>query len=369
LNDATPGTTPLDCRLLCSSSSEHLEQIYAGFGILARRGLAKVAASKATTYAPGVWSTPKLEVWLNGTLKLIYDTHDSSRFLEEDLATCDLYFKRSYEPNAVSAHAHRHKILPLGLSYLVYGPGDFGLRRAMWSLLSCRKDEMRSVLVQFLRSSLILSRMFDASNGRSTCQVKNFEGVPDLTQPPRVLLLTQTWEPGAVVQNAAQLQEERHRINQMRAECIRKLRQQHGRLFTGGFSRSRHALEHFPDCVVDDARLTRKRAYLRLVHQSDICVTSLGLHGSNGWKLSEYAAAARAIVAERPRHRAPGNFEAGQNYLEFTTPDECVAATVALVESPARRLAMMRRNFEYYHAHLRPDALVWNTLQTAVQRL
>jgi hypothetical protein len=359
-----PGTSLLDCRLLCSSSSPPLNQIYAGFGMLSKRGLARVAASRVPTFAPEVWSVPKLEVWLNGTHKLIYDARDSSTFLEGDLANCQVYFKRSYELKTVAAHEHRDKILPLGLNYLVYGPGDYWLRRAMWSLISCRQDNIRSVLVQFLRSSQVLSRIFDVSKGRFTCQVENFEGVPDITRRPRVLLLTQTWDPDEAGQDVAK-QEERRRMNQLRAECIRKLRREHGKLFTGGFSPSQHAIEHFPDCVVDDPRLTRKRAYIQLVHQSHICVTTLGLHESNGWRLGEYVAAARAIVTEGLRHRAPGNFEAGENYLEFTTADECVAATVALSEAPAKRLAMMRRNFGYYHAYLRPDSLIWNTLQAA----
>jgi hypothetical protein len=56
------------------------------------------------------------------------------------------------------------------------------------------------------------------------------------------------------------------------------------------------------------------------------------------------------------------------NYLEFTSPDQCVAATVLLRDNPALRQEMMERNHLYCRTYLRPDALVWNTLQAADNR-
>src|SRR5207253_9766808 len=121
---------------------------------------------------------------------------------------------------------------------------------------------------------------------------------------------------------------------------------------------SPYARQHYPDCIAPDARQTRKLAFTQLVHQTDICVTSLGLRESNGFRLGEFVAAARAIVTERMRHTVPGNFASGENYLDFTSAEECAAAVRVLFDDPVKRLSMMQRNQAYYQAYLRPDALI-----------
>ena len=328
--------------------------------MLARRGSVRLSVARAKSYSVGTYVHPRLDVWLEGKHHLVYDEYDGPNFIEPALAECHLYFKRSYEPARVAAHASSQKIVPLGLNYLVYAAGDFWIRRALWSLP--RQPPFRPALRQWLRSSGPLSRIFNVDNGRSDSRVENFEGTPGVNQNPRVQLFTRAWDPAHVSDNPAQV-EARHAMNHMRAGCIRKLRLAFGDDFSGGFVPGQYARERFPDCLAPDARLTRKRAFIHLVHQTDICVTSLGLQDSNGFRLAEYVAAARAIVGERMRHSLPGDFEAGKNYLDFTTPDECVAAAQALFEDPARRYAMMQRNQDYYRAYIRPDALVWNTLQ------
>jgi len=358
-------SAPLECRLMFSSSSFMLEQVIAGFAMLGRDGRLRLSAARAPNYVAGVLAPPKLEARLNGRLALVYDVRDDAGYFEEALAGCDFYFKRSYDPGAAAAHPHGHKLAPLGLFYGVYSEGDFWRRRALWSLLTCRPGDARWVAAQIVRSSALLSRLFAANNGRYACALANFEGTPKADPVSGVLLLTQTWDPAEVHDNPAKA-EQREAINEMRAGCIRKLRQEHGPHFLGGFSPSAYARRYFPDCVVADPRQTRKLAFIRAIRQASICVTTMGLHRANGARLGEYVAGARAIVTERLNFAVPGHFEAGANYLDFTTPDECVAATVALRDDPARRQAMMARNQEYYRAYLRPDVLIWNTLQAAL---
>ena len=96
----------------------------------------------------------------------------------------------------------------------------------------------------------------------------------------------------------------------------------------------------------------------------DICIGSMGLHESIGWKTGEYVAAAKAIVNERFRYRVTGNFAEGKNYLPFTDADQCVAAVRQLAESPEARYKMQKANEDYYRNSLRPDALVKNSLDT-----
>jgi hypothetical protein len=111
-----------------------------------------------------------------------------------------------------------------------------------------------------------------------------------------------------------------------------------------------------------DERSAEKRNYLRLMHNAQVGVATRGLEGSIGFKVAEYVAASKAIVTERINQNVPGDFEAGKNYLEFSTPEECVERVTRLFEDRDRLQAMMRENFSYYTHYLRPDAMILNTL-------
>jgi hypothetical protein len=97
-------------------------------------------------------------------------------------------------------------------------------------------------------------------------------------------------------------------------------------------------------------------------------VATTGLHGSTGWKLAEYVAFAKAIVSERLVYEVPGAFAPGRNYIEFTSPEECLNGAVRLIEDGALRQQLMQNNAAYYRDYLRPDALVRNALQTALEQ-
>jgi hypothetical protein len=112
--------------------------------------------------------------------------------------------------------------------------------------------------------------------------------------------------------------------------------------------------------------MTRKSAYLSLLHRASVGIATTGLQGSNGWKLGEYVAAAKAIVTEPLRYSLPGRFEPDRNYLLFRDEHECLKATQTLIRNRTMRHAMMHENLAYYRCHLRPDALVLNTLIQAL---
>lgn len=154
-------------------------------------------------------------------------------------------------------------------------------------------------------------------------------------------------------------------MNRLRVGCIRRLRESFGKRFIGGLEPTDYARQNFPDCVLE-GHLTRKANYLRVVRGADVCISTVGLLQSNPWKLGEYVALAKAIVSQPLAHEVPGDFLSGRNYLEFHTENECVAAVQALLDDPRKRYTMMANNYAYYQAFLRPDMLVWNTLQTAL---
>ena len=158
------------------------------------------------------------------------------------------------------------------------------------------------------------------------------------------------------------MQEERKTINQARIEIIRALKQQYGAMFIGGLNDTPLSQEMAPDLIMPNT-YTNRNKYIALLHSCDICIGSMGLHESIGWKTGEYVAAAKAIVHDPFRYSVPGDFLPGKNYLEYCTAEDCIAAVKKLVEDPQLLLSMKTANQEYYRNYLKPDVLIANTLE------
>ncbi|RPI57486.1 MAG: hypothetical protein EHM55_01605 [Acidobacteria bacterium] len=353
----------LSCELQCLSSTEHLEQLYTGFGLLARKRLISLRVRRAAEYSSRPYSTPLLHADVRGEsvpgggLRLTFDLEDHGSLPPAArVEGTDFLFKRTYDPSVVSAGRTSYRTLPLGLNYSVMDSEGFGLRRALWA------RNPRDFATMIVRHSRWLSRAIPLQQSIAACSARRFEGVPRLDVVPRVLLMARVWDPDRTPAFKA----ERLEINSMRAECVRHLRNAFPSLFWGGLARDPHAMRHYRDCVVPNDHVSHKHAYVELMHQSSICVATAGLRGSIGWKFAEYVAGAKAIVTETTNVRIPGTFGPPTNCLVFRNPQDCVECVGTLVDSPGRRLEMMRANAAYYHAFVRPDALVWNALTTAL---
>ena len=82
----------------------------------------------------------------------------------------------------------------------------------------------------------------------------------------------------------------------------------------GGVQKSAYAMQHAKDILLLRT-MTERGRYLKTLHQSDICIGTMGLHKSSGWKTAEYVAASKGIVNETLHYEVPGNFLEGKNYL------------------------------------------------------
>jgi len=284
--------------------------------------------------------------------RLIYfDVRDGDDLDSQALEVVDSYFKRSFRPSAVPAGAQA-KVFPLGLNFEVYPD-----RRDRYELARVvgRPREIARLPRHY-------SRMLATYLGlRFRPTVSRIRSSPSPDQAPGVLFLASAWDPDAPGLTERS-RTHRASINETRANTMRLLRAELGSRFVGGMIRGAHAVAAYPDVVCDDASLTAKKQYLDLVHRTPICIASMGLHDSNGWKLGEYVASSRAIVSERLGHQVPHGFSEGRNYLAFSDPDGCLEHCVALLEDDAQRQAMMEENSEYYRAHLAPDRLVLSSL-------
>jgi hypothetical protein len=332
----------INCELLYNACQTHVEQIHTGFVELHRRGFVRLKLSKLRR--PRRWTG--LLVRVNDDVLVYYDMNDDALLYEEMLDEVHFYFKRSFLPS------HREKSLkihPLGLNFPLSTEGFdlFRLRREL--SVGSLKDRAKGVLRRIFK---------DYPSGRQ------IEAPPIFDGPPRILLLTKSWAHRFSADICAR--DNLQALDANRAECIRALRREFGDLFLGGMADCPAARQRFGDVVVSDPRITRKAAYLKLLREFPICVTTMGLWKSNGWRLAEYVAQSKAIVSERLEYHVPGGFDDGVNYLSFTSPEECVAAARRLVEDRELRIRISMNNYHYYRAFLRADSLIMNTLAIAL---
>ena len=183
-----------------------------------------------------------LSATLNHKIKIFYDCEDHEIINRKHLAECDLYFKRSFDnerhPN-ISA-----KIFPLGLNYAVTSEDDFAATRLFWNGLN------KSVFFDIYNA--VRSKRFQ----RNTTKVHNFEGYANFETNPKILFSARLWKPEKVANET--LKQERLYINEVRVECIRKLKARFKEDFVGGLFPDDLTLKNFPDCA--DTKTTTSKA-------------------------------------------------------------------------------------------------------------
>ncbi len=334
--------TKVNLNLSIKKTEGHTSQIVTGFIMLRNHGLIdlEITRSSDQPYASIV------EAIINNKIRVIYDVADQYLFHIDHFLKyvqgCDLYFKRSFDKTENEKYKLEHIMYPLGLNYhvtiednILDKPHDLNIfHKAKWFA----KDILKKTYYR-------------------NFTVEHFEQTPLApSDKPQVLFTTRTWS-----NEGSHEKEETFYIDNMRASIIRKLRKELGNQFIGGFSNRDHAVKNFADCIVDES-ITERTHYMQLVKQADICISTMGLWKSNGWKLGEYVAASKAIVSETLRYEVTGDFKAGHNYLEFTSADQCVEQTVKLMNDKDLMHQMKVRNHVYYNNSLRPDKLILNTL-------
>lgn len=322
----------------------HASQILTGFLLLKKQGWDVELIDRRDSGSP-YCNMPMVRAEYRGQ-RLLYDMGDGYNVpedMEMALKECDVYFKRSFseEKNRNLLPEYADKMYPLGLYYRV----------------TCRENPINEPMWKHFLKPL----MGRAPGRYFTPEV--FEGSPDRKEgkPVKILFLTQLWndqEPDFSEADNA----ERTYINEMRIEIIRKLKERYGDSFVGGLNDNGLSRTWAPDLIVP-VKYTERKKYLKLVHESDICIGSMGLFESIGGKTAEYVAAARGIVNERLHYSVPGDFAEGKNYLAFDTVQQCLDAVETLIKDPEKLYAMKQANAEYYRKYMKPEILVANSLK------
>lgn len=331
-------------KLNIRSESYHTSCVITGFHMLEEKGEVKLEINDIRKSEP--MTDAVIDAEIDGE-KVVFDLADGYRYDEKEkvdklFSGADVIFKRSYSEseNCNLSDDICGKIKSFGLNWFVTYKNN---------PLTMRTPSVKGILKTIKLTDSYLSD-FEAKTLKHN-------------KHPKILFLTRLWDPnGDDIKNDQLLYDERVYINDMRTATVRLLKKEFGNMFFGGIYSDGFSEKFCPDLLVDKS-VSLKRVYLHRMKKSDICVNTMGLHGSTGWKTAEYVAAARAIVSEKFIYRATGNFDNGRNYLEFTTPTECAEKVSILIDNEDMRLEMSERNKIYYENYLRPDAQVKRALE------
>ncbi|WPJ97724.1 glycosyltransferase [Coraliomargarita algicola] len=336
------------------SNRPHLQQLLTGLHRLHHQREIRLEqhfiAAPAATYADAAAHLVDAQmahcrVVLADGRKLYFDLHDSHEIHLGGLDWCDVYYKRGFIP-AVAASSD--KVRPYGLNYLVYDDQvDWHLLKrqlhfepADWPRHLCAFGGMDRVL----RDRFILPRL-------SQC-----EQAPTPGCYRTILFQTRLWDPAEAP--SAEKASEWQVINEFRVDCVRALKLQFPQAFRGGIAPSAFAQSYCDRDLLCDAYASQKVGYFKLLREPSIAVSSAGLHQSNGWKLPEYLAFSKPIIAEPPVHTIPGGFEESKNCFYFQSVDSLLQHAQRLLSDTALADAMAQANWTYYQSYMRPEIRV-----------
>lgn len=341
----------------------HLQQIFSGLNILSLKGLCDVKITPPRHLGNINENTHFLCKKINANkplcflcidgVKAVIDTLDGYNFddksgldanlliMDEIANGVDFYFKRSFSSQLNVRLLNKEKIYPLGFNYQV--------------------NDRRKNVQKKVEKKTLKSFVYDLLPIGQSLVIDDFEQYPNFTcdEDVSVLFMTRLWETDA---KRKEINEQREEINEMRVRTIKELKKKLGNRFFGGLFPNKKSKMH-PDLVLSRYE-TLKVNYINRLKSSTICIATTGLHDSIGWKMAEYVAASKCIVSEPLRYELPGNFNAGENYLEYTDARTLLLAVDKLMNDSVLRFNMQMNNYKYYNHYLRPDSLMLNVIST-----
>src|SRR5437879_2798125 len=279
----------ITCEVYAYGTSEQVSLIYTGFALLAAKKQINLTWNfdQYSRYGktPGQFVSPYdlqgVFVVINQNKTIFYDTTDGENMVNDALNVSDIYFKRSYLESAIPAE-YMGKVFPLGLNFPVYkGMFDrFEFYRLFFSSRNYKKSP-RELIKWILRNAFI----------KYNPTVKNMHFSPKTNQEPRVLFMVRTLDPDNFPAALTEENKEMWRktctdTNETRASVIKTLRKELGSRFYGGFSKNEHAEKSYKDLLLEDNNLSKKKNYLKILHNHAICIATTGLYNSISCKFA-----------------------------------------------------------------------------------
>jgi len=349
--------------LFLYSRSLHISMIVTGFLMLYEQGIIKL---KIITNFKNKYKFPHphfVEAIVNNKA-ILYDCWDLCDWTAADwekekwqdisynetlLTGIDFYFKRSFlsSRNNVFSAINKKKIFPLGFNFYVSFKNNPLDKYNIFSI-----DYLKHIAKKHVFTHKFTKPLF----------IEDIEATANyvISKDLKIIFFSRLWDPhGKDVWNDDKKKEIEY-INKTRIDIILKLKQLYPNNFIGGIEYSRLAVDLCKDIILSGS-MTNRINYINTMKNSDICIGSMGLHESIGWKTGEYIAAARAIINEKFHFEVPYSFKPIKNYLPFENYDECLSAVSSLMNNPDLVYEQKKENEKYYNNYLRPDKQVLNT--------
>ncbi|HEY1907065.1 MAG TPA: glycosyltransferase [Myxococcaceae bacterium] len=336
-------------------SFTHLGYVLTGLEGLARRGSLELVGGRAPVSSHPLVLRCRVDAGDGRERTVVFDMLDRSGEWDlPGLDSADLYLKRSFDRPDVDRLApdRARRVEPFGMNFLVRSPAS-----TRWVLA-------HAVLPELLASARgtrarLADRRVEYRNFFGSPGLAAFEVPPDVPAPQRVAFQTRVW-------TAGELGPESEGLNEQRVEMVRALRRALGSRFSGGLVPTPLARERWPEWVSDAP--TRRRAHLRWMQGAAVAVYTRGLHHSTAFKLPEYLAASRCIVAEPVRNALPRPLVPGEHLLEFSSAEECAARCATVLDSPELQRRLRQAAWKYWTAEGRPEERVERCLARLLER-
>jgi len=290
------------------------------------------------------------------TRNVVIDCYDrADRFSPTALESSDVYFKRAFAPETLSAACPScsPKIVPAGLSFGCYSRE--ALRHVCIAVLaSLGREPLRSrqAIRDLLHRAYAAARLwltFPTPQGpvlRDT-DVKHL----NIVFQPRLWPTT----PGSGDQFDV--------VNRDRIAMVRALKKAFPHERAIGLVHSDMSIAVAPDLLLPEHVRTGKfHAQLRQAH---IAVNCVGLSGSIGFKFGEYLAAGTAIVSQPITHQFLAPIVEGVHYLAYRSPDECIDLCRRLMSDRDLTARMHEVNHQYFLDWVDPAANMAHLLTRA----
>ena len=300
--------------------------------------------------------------------RVFMDLGDSDQFADrEALEYCDIYFKRGYVSSVVARlpEALRHRIRRLPLQFPVITPLQNRRQRLRRALATANRKKslatLRAAASSLMRGSRISERFGARPLPPTLDQLRGSELAPIAE---RVYLRTRLYDPSQARDEAGQ--QALSELNAQRVGMIKVLREAFGPLAHVGLYETATNGRMAPDLIAPlPPGYQHRLGHYEFAKHSLVNVNTVGVSGSNGWKIGEILASGTCLVTEELQQEPLDLPVAGVHAETFRTPEQCVSACQKLLADPEHASAMRMAGAGFFEQFLAPAAAVRRMLQAA----
>ncbi|MCU0760252.1 MAG: hypothetical protein MUF07_13785 [Steroidobacteraceae bacterium] len=341
---------PVACQLRLTPAAVKHGAILTGLAMLRRAGRIRLQVEwRPQDERPGQEASSRHEasrplaiLELEGGGSSVIDLDDDPGLQADELARHDLYFKRCFHAESLLL-PDGHKLRPLPLLEDV---------RTDFLHLDELRGELAAANSACAKAGALARGVAQVVAARAGLgdrpNLSRMHAPPVTGQAQRVLAIWRLQDPEELPPEATGLRDACAAANRSRVQCIRALRRAYGSRFHGGILPDAFAARFAPDVLLASARNATRCELLRLTREHSVCVATSGPPGAGGLGIATFVAFSRAIVCEPLREIVAGDVQPGSHYLEYQTPEQCVARVAWLFDRPRERDEMARRNWTYY---------------------